>query len=300
MCVICIADKVKPTDDMLRQMYEHNAAGAGIAWREDGLVRWEKGLTLEEVVKYCHDAPLPYVVHFRIPTTGGVRNELCHPFPVEKSVRLDLSGKTKGYVMFHNGHWSDWRKTMMDTVIKCNIKLPTGRWSDSRGMAWTAAHYGISVLDLIDEKAVLFGPADIEIYNPSGWSRSSDVIVSNTLWTTKAWQDTSSGYAGNNGWQGKMCKNNRCTKDKLKGSDYCYEHQPIDAVIVEKSGGASTESPFVGLSPAAAYILACKMHKAGNLSKNKLKKWRKLYQTSAWEVENFRVNVETLPEVVKH
>ena len=193
MCVIALSEKTRVTDEMVRKMYEHNGAGAGVAWRETieekgktvVVVKWKKGLTLEETRELCESLPMPFVAHFRIPTVGGTKKSLCHPFPIEKDVRLDLEGTTKGYVLFHNGHWGDWKRFSLDTAAKNGFKVPTGRWSDSRAMAWAAAHHGLGVLEFIDEKAITFGPQEIEIFGGQAgqhWALANGVLVSNKAW----------------------------------------------------------------------------------------------------------------------
>lgn len=190
MCVICISETVRPDESQVEKMFEANPSGAGIAWREvtgDGpVVRWEKGLELEQIQKLCAEAPLPYVAHFRIPSCGGDSGALCHPFPVDRESSLALSGKTKNYVLFHNGHWSEWKRVMLDTALKTGKKLPVGKWSDSRAMAWAVAHYGLGFLDLIDEKVIVFGPEDYEVFPGTGWNK-----VKEGLWTSNSYWEHS-------------------------------------------------------------------------------------------------------------
>ena len=72
---------------------------------------------------------------------------------------------------------------MLDASIRGNGKLPIGKWSDSRAMAWMAAHYGIGMLEFIDEKAVVFGPTELELFGTGTWGKASEGIwVSNKAW----------------------------------------------------------------------------------------------------------------------
>ena len=195
MCVISISETIRPTPEQVEKMFESNPSGAGIAWREiDGngpIVRWEKGLELEQIQKLCAEAPLPYVAHFRIPSCGGDSGALCHPFPVNKESSNALSGKTKDYVLFHNGHWGEWKRVMLDTALKTGKRLPVGKWSDSRAMAWAVAHYGIGFLDLIEEKVIVFGPEDYEVFPGTGWNK-----VVEGLWTSNSFWERSYSHAG--------------------------------------------------------------------------------------------------------
>ncbi len=184
MCVILICNKDKPSDVMIEACHAANDKGAGIAWREGGRVKWKKGLlSVEEMQELAATKPLPYVLHFRIPTVGGARKDLAHPFPIDRNVPNSLEGTTKGFVLFHNGHWLKWRETMLEAVVNTSTKLPAGKYSDSRAMAFCASIYGIPFLELIDEKFVAFGPGpeDIEV-STYGWTAVEGVWASNTGW----------------------------------------------------------------------------------------------------------------------
>jgi len=98
-------------------------------------------IDLKEAQELIAKAPLPFVCHFRIQTVGGKKAGLCHPFPVHDDVTLALKGETEGFVLFHNGHWGQWRSSVMEAVFKGQLKLPKGKWSDSRAMAWSAAQF---------------------------------------------------------------------------------------------------------------------------------------------------------------
>jgi len=181
--VITVSAKERTTPEMVAKMFQANQHGAGIAWREGNQTIWKKGLDLEEITELCAQVPLPYVAHFRVPSCGGPSLFLTHPFPIQKDVPLELEGSTKGNVLFHNGHWSAWKTTMLDASIRGNAKLPTGKWSDSRAMAWMAANYGIGMLEFIDEKAVVFGPTELELFGNQGWAKVGEGIwVSNKGW----------------------------------------------------------------------------------------------------------------------
>src|SRR3989304_6023640 len=115
MCVIFKASDVRPTAKMVELAFAKNNHGAGVAWRSevDGkpVVRWEKGLDIEAIRGRVETLPLPFVCHFRLPSkdTPGKLGHMCHPFPLNSGVSLELKGTTEGYVLFHNGHWNNWR-----------------------------------------------------------------------------------------------------------------------------------------------------------------------------------------------
>lgn len=182
MCVAFVTNKEKRVpDEWVRAAYQHNNAGAGIAYRDGEEVVWKKGMNLEEVQELNETVPLPYALHFRIPTCGGPIKKLTHPFPIEENVSLALDGRIKGSVLFHNGHWGRWKDFMLEAAARGRLKIPGDKWSDSRAMAWMAAHFGDGVLDLIDEKICAFGANSIDIYG-TGWTVRETIWCSNIHW----------------------------------------------------------------------------------------------------------------------
>ena len=185
MCVIFVAENVRPNTQMVEAGYEANPSGAGIAWREDGYVKWKKGLEIAAIADLVKTLPMPFVVHFRIPSVGGPSKKLTHPFPLTNDVELSFEGQTQGQVLFHNGTWTDWKRFSLETAVsldKDRKKIPAGLWSDSRALAWNANIYGPGILELIDEKVILFGPeGDIQIFG-NDWSEEEGITVSNRGW----------------------------------------------------------------------------------------------------------------------
>lgn len=279
VCVIFVVSDTRPTDDMVEKAYDANNAGAGIAWREKGLVRWEKGLDLESMKEYVRDVPVPFVAHFRIPTCGGAIPSLCHPFTIDRKASTELSGSTKGYVLFHNGHWGDWKKTCLETALKVGAKLPSGKWSDTRGMAWTAGVYGLGFLEMIDEKAVAFGPTDLEVIPGLGWVQMNGFWASNRHWETKRYNQV---------YHASMCKDKTCTKVKVQGSEWCLDHKPptkdgetaIEKAVKEMGPGGA---PASATSPFAHYRKVEALFHAGQVGKRQLKKARKAMERAIWK-----------------
>lgn len=221
-----------------------NPEGIGLAWREtvgpknakEVVVKWKKGLVLSEAIPLIEKLPTPFVLHFRIQSCGGRTKELTHPFPVEREMRQDLEGTIKGQVLFHNGHWHRYKDCGIDGAIKNRVKVPDGKWSDTRVMAWLTHLHGPGMLELIDEKVILFGPEKIEIFHPDGWSRVNDLLVSNRGWENQ--------YVNRNGfvrvgrddevdWENgandhirKVCRSARCNNTVVGDTFYCSDHQP--------------------------------------------------------------------------
>lgn len=250
MCVIFIADKTRPTEEMVEKGYSANPSGAGAAWRENGKVYWAKGLKLAELQDLALKVPLPAVFHCRIPTCGGAKDELCHPFPIQRDVPLTLRGVTTGAVLFHNGHWNQWKDRVLNTLERRNKEMPPGRWSDTRAMAFYAAYFGVAALEMMDEKCVAFGPKMCEIYG-SGWSKVNDIWCSNTHWD----HVSSSVHSGYHGMTTRMCTERRCSKNRLGTSEYCYEHRNL--------GEAPSVSTFPNRQPKAGGTSAAEKFREG-------------------------------------
>jgi hypothetical protein len=302
MCVIMIGEKVRPTTGMIAAAFDANDAGAGIAWRENGIVKWEKGLDLEKITKYCEEKPLPYVTHFRIPSVGGKCPELCHPFPISRDVTTNLKGSTKGYVLFHNGHWNVWRDKLLDSLIKRDEAVPKGKWSDSRTLAWMAYRYGHNVLNITEEKVVVFSPTDHDIFGPAtGWSEIQGVWCSNTIWENRGkWQRTGRQYWWGNKWQdvpepkGEPWSHPYMTPPASIVPDDKKEIIDVSLMVDKELRGASTESPFERFKEAKI------LFELGHLSKSKWKKAKK-----AWEREQAKDYMKAkttpvMPELVRH
>lgn len=186
MCVIMVVNKdVRPSDEMISQAFAANKFGAGAAWRDAGMVHWKKGMKEDEIQDVNRILPFPYVLHFRVPSSGtSVIPNMCHPFPITRTVPLALEGKIKGMVLFHNGFWAGWKQEIKTAAFQGGYKIPTGAWSDTRGLAWIAAHVGNGILEFIDEKVIVFGPDTLENFG-SGWTLERGVWVSNTHWMPK-------------------------------------------------------------------------------------------------------------------
>ncbi len=181
MCVILVVDSKRPSEDLVNKAWKQNDHGGGIAYREGEFVRWEKGLELKDMQEFAKSLPMPYVLHFRIASTGGRSQYLCHPFEASRSANFKLTGKTKNAVVFHNGTWHGWRHSLLDAVIKSRAgKLPSGPWNDTRGLAFMAHLFGPGALEMINERTVYFSPRELEIYG-DGWEEESDILMSNTI-----------------------------------------------------------------------------------------------------------------------
>ena len=249
MCVIFIASKVRPTPEMVGKGYFQNDHGAGIAWRDKDkegklIVRWKKGLDEEELQELVKTLPLPFVAHMRIASVGGRLPALTHPFPITKTVDLALEGTTHGYVLFHNGHWGQWKDFSKETALKMGAKIPLGHWSDSRAIAWAAYNYGLGMLEWIDEKAVAFGPADLEVIRGNGWDEVDGVWCSNKQWQHVSGYKT---YDHRQGGMGSFFNRGGNAHYEHEVDNYCKNNKVKDTEVKNNagvSGGDLAKLPF--------------------------------------------------------
>lgn len=274
MCVIAVVpdNDHRPTPKMVEDMYKKNGAGAGIAWRDKGYVHWLKGLTLDQIQPLIAKLPTPFIAHFRIPTVGGDNPALCHPFVIDKKVGPLMKGKTKGRVLFHNGHWGEWKRISMETARSFAVPFPDGPWSDSRAMAWCASIYGLPVLEMIDEKAAVLGPNSLDIYNPAQWDKFEGFWVSNKLWTH-----------GNHYYMGGPASIVGSTKSSSSSVSTPLLEAAKALKTEEKAGGTSQRIPFDKATMTLAD--AARLFREGKMSRKQFKKAQKQFKIDMVTVE---------------
>lgn len=269
MCVIFVAeDGVRPTELMLERGAEKNPMGAGIAWREtqkqkDGtkktVVRWVKGIEdIAEVKKIVAKLPFPFVTHFRVASNGtSLRKAVNHPFPLEPDVRLDLEGVTEHGVLFHNGFWTGWKDKLTNAAINSRLKLPSDSWSDSRGLAWMATHFGLGILELVDEKVVAFGPDFLEMFGGVGgtnqWTDHNGIWCSNMGWNVSTTQVNAPVINDHRRWQRPMSalpaatgQQGGSTEDKEEDTKTSAQAGNTGASANGQPGGAARQVGFRG------------------------------------------------------
>jgi hypothetical protein len=195
---------------------------------------------------------------------------LCHPFPIDPEASVELEGRTKGYVLFHNGTWHSWKTTLLEAVVHLPAKVPLGKWSDSRAMAWSAAHFGIGFLELIDEKSVAFGVKDLEAFG-TGWTVDKGVWASNRFFDFDNRQGSFSDTR-------TMCRDRNCTvRHNLDAYGYCHLHtfkgveDKSKALVVV---GKAVEGTEVALAETP-FTIALRLFKDGKISKNQFKRMKR-------------------------
>ena len=183
MCVIIAMESKIPSLDTFKLCAKKNPHGGGISWVKNGKVHWKKGIEAEEVHSIAERHGAPCVAHFRISTVGGTPKSLCHPFPIEKVIPDDIEGKSDA-VLFHNGHWKDWDDVCMQMVLQKNAEFHDADWSDSKAMAWIAAHSNHSFLHFVSSQRVVIQTPKTRIYYGT-WEQKEDVWYSNLNWVER-------------------------------------------------------------------------------------------------------------------
>ena len=173
MCVILVCPgNVRPDRATLDACHSANPHGAGVAWREDGEVRWFKGLDPSDLEALIPDLPGEIVIHFRWASVGEITPRLCHPFPVTRLATTRLSGHARA-VLFHNGTWSGWERTL----ARMPRRQLSGPLSDSRIAACLVDCCGVDALDRLPGRYVFF-ERDFTLLFGS-WERWRGMQVSN-------------------------------------------------------------------------------------------------------------------------
>ena len=182
MCVIIAAQTRRPELAELKDAESANSHGGAIAWVNNGMVEWSKGLTAQEIYEVSKKIELPYIIHFRIASIGPACKPLCHPFPIAPMAQTDLIGRAYS-VLFHNGSWFDWQDWMIRVLLTTRLKMPGGIWSDTRAMAWLAYHAnGAQIFKLLDgSKTVIFDGKGHMRFSGEGWTIEKGIRYSNTF-----------------------------------------------------------------------------------------------------------------------
>lgn len=184
MCVIGIFDKI-PSMKELKKMEKTNPHGAGIAWVKNGLVNYVKGknLTSKQIMKIIKREKIKdnFVIHYRITSSGTTCDELTHPFIINADGNNPQIYQGKESLLVHNGtiqaNWEEW---LIQTCASKGIKLPSGKLSDSRAIAFLIYHLGENILNLIDlesEKFCIISTEGIKQYG--SFVKSKGILCSN-------------------------------------------------------------------------------------------------------------------------
>ncbi len=183
---MCVAISMDPgtelTEEEVLKMNRSNADGAGFAWARDGVVHWFKTkepnpFKFHRMVNYWRD--YPRLVHFRLSTAGGVKDELCHPFEIGPMASAASIGKGNK-VMIHNGHWGRWGD-VFDIMKKEQLIPDSGPWSDTRLGAWLAS-FDEDWLDTMEGRVATLDGAGNRVLRGAWEGLRDGIKVSNKYW----------------------------------------------------------------------------------------------------------------------
>lgn len=231
MCVIIQCKDKFPESSVIESAGQLNGDGGGIAWIatekvkdektgeiiDKKYVKWVKGIGATSIIKIIKSGiPLPAIIHFRIATVGSVCEEMCHPFPVSHNASTFRVGKHTKAVLFHNGHWADWRNICLRTILRAKVPFPDGEWSDSRALAWLASIYGLNFLSLIEgsNKIAVLTTEGIRTYG-EGWKSVKGNMCSNDFFDT-GYARTKFGYWNGDEWVSTINQDTGKTKISSK------------------------------------------------------------------------------------
>lgn len=132
----------KPSRKIIDAAHSENCHGSGVAWfNEDGLCQYEKWLYPHEVEKLIGEIPLPFIIHFRSASLGGLSNLLNHPFIISEKSPLSLTGVAE-QLLVHNGTIKEYKEILSKAKIPETKDEPL---SDSRAMAMLLGKFNKSV-----------------------------------------------------------------------------------------------------------------------------------------------------------
>lgn len=277
---------------MLDMAWMMNRDGGGMCWREPHpddpsqvQVVWKKGLTLDEVHKLNETVPLPYVIHMRVASVdgGGIHKALTHPFEVSEDASIDLEGRTTNPVLFHNGNWKHWEDKALEAAIRSNVGVPTGRWNDSRAMAWLSHVCGYGFMNfLTDQRGLMFGPTWYNVFSGPGWERVKDGN-DHEFWCSnkRPWSQVYKHEPNS------VCKFGKCQRHDLDARGHCPDHiggrekafsMGNLPAIVAPGGAATTPPPFPAAAEAKFTLeQAERIYDDGKISHTMIKGIRKIF-----------------------
>jgi hypothetical protein len=164
---------------MISACATENPHGGGIAWRRAGAVEWTKTNSPRDIFRIANNATGEIVIHLRIATVGGVKDELRHPFPVTPRSRLDQHGRCDA-VLFQNGTWRGYKEAL-EHAAKDGHKAPQGAMSDTRAAAFLCSIYGRNFLNKLTPSRWVYFSAK-ETCTFGDWFKQEGIWFSNLNW----------------------------------------------------------------------------------------------------------------------
>ena len=117
MCVICYVPRgVRlPSKETIKNMWDRNSHGAGVMYKtQDNKVFYKKGYfdfeTFYNDLLKISDKAVEIGIHCRIATSGGINQEMCHPFPITTDIdrlKAPFGNQCDRPLVMHNGVIAD-------------------------------------------------------------------------------------------------------------------------------------------------------------------------------------------------
>lgn len=181
MCIIIYSKGALIPEEHLENSEISNPHGIGLMWKENGVVKIEKGIDLSYLIdKLKKLKGVEHAVHFRLATHGEISAEMCHPFVVSSNIKELLKTKTETDIaLMHNGtipgfgaetHLSDTAEFVATVVAKYRRDL-LHKTSGVNAL--------LKILDLTRDKFLIFTPKTT-LVSGKGWIERNGILYSNS------------------------------------------------------------------------------------------------------------------------
>lgn len=186
MCLLAICKTRKLTKEEFEASWDYNNDGFGMGWKDaqhrvhfvKGIMKLEDALSAYEGI----DDHCKHIVHFRKASVGGKIPELTHPFLVSEDSPITLEGHDVDIpLLFHNGHWYDYKQIMIMLEIATG-KAVTNPISDTRVAAMYLARVGEDAITRFGygKVAILRPEKERSIVYAGEFTSENGVLFSNT------------------------------------------------------------------------------------------------------------------------
>lgn len=234
MCLIAINCDRRMASFEMEKAWKKNYHGAGLIWIDNNRkVNYVKGInSFVELETLVAQVELPYVIHFRYASVGGIDPLLTQPFEVSRTSPLKLRGSCNR-VLVHNGTDHDWKKCLAAAGLsipkdKDNKDEPI---SDSRAFAMilsTPPHKNnTNFLNSVNGRFVSIGylhNEDQHAFRYHGdWKEDNGILYSNDDWRWPGSDYYNGKYYYNGVWYDKDVRLTHDTHTNTTQGDQSYK-----------------------------------------------------------------------------
>lgn len=267
MCIIMAkrAGVELPSDDVLRTCWRANQDGGGYMFARDGKVEVRKGFTtIEMMLASLQTEGITKAdavcMHFRISTSGGVKPELCHPYPVVADFEaMKVLTFSTDLAVMHNGVLGITPETgVNDTMTFVKHVLAPRRNS------WTALDKDIVFRMAISGSRLCFMDVNGTIQMVGqGWIKESDGLYYSNSGYKRQYSTYQYSQWDESEWYGRGCGNNHysastnragATTTRTATCPVCFHALPSGA---EKKGSCEKCGACYSTDNKGKMILIC-------------------------------------------